>query len=541
MNKHLKKILFYIQAIYIQAKQWFFELSKRNQVIAIVTAIVVVYGILHLFTRASIPPTIAPSARAVTLVSVSDIVNNTTPLPLLGSVTSRNEAVIRAESSGKLTRVYKKLGDRVVAGQVIGEFENSGERAAVLQAEGAYDAAKAGRDIAVINTKTTISSLGDTKANALNTIFSAYNTMDDVIHVKTDAAYTNPRNNDISFALSVPDATLTLSLEAKRKAIESMLVARNTRNKTLSTNSDLLAELGIVSAEAQTIKTYLDDLAQAYAKALVDTNYSQAAIDGGKANVGIARSSISATIATLTGSKTSLVAGLAAEEIAGRTAGSEGNQTQVRSADAQVKSALGSYNAALSRLEKTVIRSPITGTLNSLTIQTGDYVNQSTQVAVVSNNGALEVISYVNEDDAKRIAVNDSVTIDNDTKGVVTRIAPGIDPVTRKIEVRIGITSTSTTVINGQSVNVEISHTSTAKKVTNGPIVIPISAVKITPQGSYIFTYTASSSSVAAVPVTLGVLSGDSVEIKTGLTMDMSIVKDARGLKDGTVVSLLSQ
>ena len=37
------------------------------------------------------------------------------------------------------------------AGQVIAEFENSGERASVLQAEGAYDAAKAARDLARIN------------------------------------------------------------------------------------------------------------------------------------------------------------------------------------------------------------------------------------------------------------------------------------------------------------------------------------------------------------------------------------------------------
>ena len=36
--------------------------------------------------------------------------------------------------------VYKKLGDYVNAGEVIAEFENSGERAQVLQAEGAYDA-----------------------------------------------------------------------------------------------------------------------------------------------------------------------------------------------------------------------------------------------------------------------------------------------------------------------------------------------------------------------------------------------------------------
>ena len=60
--------------------------------------------------------------RGVTLSSVAELSLNTSPLPLLGTVTSRSEANIRAESSGKLVAVYRKLGDYVSAGQVIAEF-----------------------------------------------------------------------------------------------------------------------------------------------------------------------------------------------------------------------------------------------------------------------------------------------------------------------------------------------------------------------------------------------------------------------------------
>jgi len=50
---------------------------------------------------------------------------------------------------------------------------------------------------------------------------------------------------------------------------------------------------------------------------------------------------------------------MAAQEVAGKTSGN--TNVNVTSSDAQVKQAQGAYNAALSRLEKTVIRSSITG------------------------------------------------------------------------------------------------------------------------------------------------------------------------------------
>lgn len=535
MNKHLEKIIGDAKDIRRQSWTWYKEQPRWKQaVIAIVLVVVIVF----LFKALKGTPEVAEVAKAprtVKLALVSDLANGDSSLPLLGTVTSTSEATIRAESSGKLTRVYKKLGDSVVAGQVIAEFENSGERAAVLQAEGVYDAAKAARDIARINSGTTNSSAIDVKNSAINAISSAYINMDDIIHVKTDSIYTNPRNQDVHFVMSVPDANLTLSIEAKRRMIEKMLVEREAKNRTLTTNSDLLSELTVVQAEAQTVKTYLDDLATAYTKALADNNYSTGAIEAGKASVSVSRSTLSGTISSLVSARSSLNASLAAQEVAGKTSGDV--SASVTASDAQVKQAQGAYNAALSRLEKTVIRSPITGTLNSLSIETGDFVSSFTEVAVVSNNGALEVVSYVTEDDAKRIAVGSPVTIDASVKGIVTRIASAIDPRTKKIEVRVGITDKAATLVNGQSVRIDISRAITKISATSGPIQIPLSALKLTPNGAYVFTLSATSS-LQSIKVTEGAILGEEIQILSGLTGSESIVTDARGLKDGMVVTL---
>lgn len=538
MNIHLQKIGLYIKGIYSQLKSIFLELP-RNQKIAVIVILLIVISILGrlLFSESEIAEEITAQERAVTVRLVSDISNKESSIPLLGIVTSTSEATVRAESSGKLTRVYKKLGDTVYAGQIIAEFDNSGERASLLQAEGVYDAAKASRDITKINNTNTGSSLSEAKNSALNTIASAYNAMDDSVRAKTDAAYTSPRQDRVEFNLSVPDSVLISNLESKRVSIEKILLARDTRNRTLTVENDLLTELTTIQKEAELIKTYLDDLSTAYSKAIVDDKHSQAVLDGGKASVNAARSQVSSTLSSLSGARSALTGSMNAEAITGTISGTG----STGAADAQVKQAQGAYNAALSRLEKTVIRSPITGTLNSLTIQTGDFVSQFTEVAVVSNNGALEVLSYVTEEDAKRIFVGSEVTIDNTIKGVITRVAPALDPRTKKIEVRVGIRDTKASLTNGQSVRISITNTKSTKTVStaaNSIIKIPISALKLTPNGAFVFTISTTST---LIPITVreGAILGEEIQIISGLTGNEEIVTDARGLKAGMTVTVI--
>lgn len=524
-----------MRGILSQLKQWFLELSKIMQIVDVVLLIVIIVVFIRFIRGSEDIPVVNQTTRSVKVAKVADLSNTDNNLPLLGMVTSTSEATVRAEVGGRLNRVYKKLGDTIVAGEIIAEFENSGERAAVLQAEGVYDSAKAARDIAKINSGTTLSSLTEAKTSALNIIGSSYVSMDDAIRVKTDGAYTNPRDANVRFAVAVPDANLTLSLEARRRTIEAMLITRESRNKMLNSNTDLVSELSAIQSEAQTIKSYLDDLATAYSKALPDNNYSQTAIDANKLNVSSARTSITNTISSISSSRSTLNASIGAQAVADKTTGTA--VTNVTSADASVKQALGAYNGALSRLEKTIIRSPITGTLNSLSIQTGDFVSAFTVVAVVSNNKALEVVSYVNEDDAKRVQVGNEVLIDNQTKGVITRVAPAIDPITKKIEVRVGIIDKTSTLVNGQSVRIIVTKGKQSVSNTAGPIKIPLSSLKLTPNGAFVFTVS-STSSLVSIPVKEGAILGDEIQIISGLSGDETIVTDARGLKTNMVVTV---
>jgi RND family efflux transporter MFP subunit len=214
------------------------------------------------------------------------------------------------------------------------------------------------------------------------------------------------------------------------------------------------------------------------------------------------------------------------------------------SSDATVKIAQGSYYSALARLSKTIVRSPITGTINSMDVKTGDYLTPSQQIAVVSNNGALEVTTYISSEDAKRVNVGGEATLNQNISAVVTRVASAIDPRTRKIEVKLGIKNDNKTLINGQSVKVEIKGLDFAKNikpkvntVTSQALKVFLSSVKITPRGNFVFTIN-EDFTLKAVNVELGRIVNDMVEIRTGLNAEDRIVKDARGLKEGNKVEI---
>ncbi len=113
--------------------------------------------------------------------------------------------------------------------------------------------------------------------------------------------------------------------------------------------------------------------------------------------------------------------------------------TAVSATQAAITQAQGALAAARAALERSIIRAPISGTINSLSLKRGDFIQMTAPVLTVANNHALEVIAYITATDAPRIAVGGKAILEGDISGVITRIAPALDPLTKKIEVRIGL------------------------------------------------------------------------------------------------------
>lgn len=473
--------------------------------------------------------------REVTLASVGALTSNSAPLPVIGEVTSATEADIRAEAGGRITGVYAKLGDFVGAGKILAETENRSQRAALLQAEGAFDAAKASLSKVqggTRNEQLAVLEAGyeSAKGGAVTTLLSAYASVDSAVKDTADQMFSGIELGQVQFTVLTSNQTRENDLESRRSALSPILVRQAGTSKNLNASVDLNAELDRTEKEVRDARTFIDILIAALNDAIPSDTTDAGDIAAFKAAASGARSSLTGTLSAITGAR----AGLETSK-KGLEQGVTGAQSEdIAAAQAVAKQAEGAYNAALAMLEKTRIRTPISGSLNNLSIKTGDFVAPQQQVAVVSNNRALEILTYISESDRDTVVAGKNVLIEGKITGTITRVAPALDPVTRRIEVRVGIPADAA-LSSGQSVRLEIERGASEQiKAPTGPISVPISAVKIEATRTIVFTL--DDGALTAHSVELGPLLGDKVQILSGIERDWYIVTDARGLKEGQAV-----
>ncbi len=518
-----------------------------------IVVLIIIVASVHYATRSSTSAATDTTAGIshVQLESVASLSSPSGPLPVVGKVTSESQATILAQTSGEITSLNVSIGSQVGAGQIIAEFSNASQQAAVLQAQGQYAAAQAALATAQGSTAANSSLTSSQATNAAQTagtsaiasLQSTYAALDDAVHSKADTLFTNPRSTSVTptFNLIIPDNQLQVNLVNERIALTATLADASTQASSSST-APIDARISALTSDAQAVASFLNDIVQATNEAEVTQSTSASVITADQASMGAARTEVVSAIASLTAEKSSYDAAQTSSQTAANSAGS-GTQNSIAAAQAQVQEALGSLDAAKAALENTIARSPISGAVVSLPVTQGTYVSAYSQVAQVSNPNALEIDTYVTPDDAKTLAVGSKATIEGGASGVITSIAPAIDPTTDEIEVKIGITGGATTLTDGDTVTVSLARSQTAVATSqtsaSNAITIPITAAKITPQGPVVFTV--SSSTLVSNPITLGTILGDQVQVVSGLTPEMNIVQDARGLSSGQQVIVDTQ
>jgi len=226
-------------------------------------------------------------------------------------------------------------------------------------------------------------------------------------------------------------------------------------------------------------------------------------------------------------------------------------QQQLDGARFNISSAEARLKEARENLLKTTIYSPMDGIISKLSVELGERVVGTTQMAGtemfrVANFDEMEVLVDVNENDIIRLNPGDSAKItvdaymDRDFWGVVTEVAnsskssatASLDQATTfEVKVRIAPESYSDLMAEGvspfrpgMSASVQIQTT----KVEN-VLALPVSAITsrsdLSQEGgkAFVFTYDPSTQTVSATPVKTGIQDMANIEIKEGLS-DSTIV-----------------
>jgi len=446
------------------------------------------------------------SGRIVTLASVGELSGTGGSVDLIGTVRSVTEANILAQNGGTVRSVRTRLGANVPAGFIIAELENAAERAVVLQAEGAYDAAVAARSA---------QSLPDTQESARDTYRSVFTTLDTTLENDIDTFYGGPSATGPTL-LIYPDVEERNRLSRERARINTLMKGFEANVATANSRSPqvLLDEAESITRQVQTFVNQLADAAN---------QRDSRATAAQTAALASARTDVNGVLSTIATARASLRTGTVSV-----TAG----------ADASIKQALGSLRGAQAALEKTVVRAPIGGQVNFLPIRVGDYVTGLQHVATVAQNGALEIVAYVSEDNRDLLVAGGRVIVDTKYEGVITSVAPALDPTTKQIEVHVAVTGASE-LVNGKSVHMALPDLA-PREVTvavEGPILLPLASVKLRAGDRIVFSV-GEDNRLVANAVEVGEVRGDRIEIRTPLPKELRIVADARGLAEGEQVQV---
>jgi len=488
---------------------------------AAIVVVIIAARVVFLEQKKTEQVPVEQAPRAVQVARVLDISQDRLPLPAVGRVVSQSEVVLRSEAAGEVVRVTKSFGDFVRAGEIVAEVNNASQRAEVLRAQGVLQGAQA-------NVLKLQGGSRESETLIREAVRTAYTVADDAVRNKADQLIDNP---ETSPRITIASSNYFIRQDAERTR-ESLTVLFREWSSSIQTmphdaNTDMLvAHVLTAQANLETVRSFLDDMAIVTASLESHGALSQGTIDKWRSDISMARSNVNATLNTLISSYNSLRSQIGADT---------GRGEDVLLAQAQVTQAEAGVLSAQAALEKTIVRSPISGEINQISISRGDFVSSFEEVAKVANNNALEIITFVSEEERKVVSVGTTVRIDRQYDGVITRIAPAIDQATGKIEVAVGVDGV-TTLINGQSVSLDIERTLQTVASTD-VITVPITSLKLTAEGAFVFTVT-DNNAVVAHQVEIGSIIGEKIIVTDGLTLDMNIVLDARGLQDGQVVSI---
>ncbi len=468
------------------------------------------------------------------------------------------------------------------AKQQLEDMKNGGRPEEVAQAQLSVDLAKSAVDDAFENHRNTVSqNTNNHNSNLENAVLSVQSAqfLEDGL-LEQNLATVFDSNDDYRPFPIIKDKSLETDVIFARRNVETRL--NKWRDETASLdakNKDtVLAALDKAKAELTIFLNFLDLTGDALDNAHPSLNYDQSQIASAISTVNQARSSVKSQIDLMVSTRQAVFnqditnkkaldaaqtqinqaessyknakeqlqivqKGATSEQIAiqesvvrqaeQRLLISENGARpeDIRLQQASIAQARASLALASANRDKAIIKAPIDGKVTYLPVEISDIVNSSAIIVSLANQGGLQVEAYITEDERSFVEIGNLVTINENYEGIVQEISPALDPVNKKIEVTITVTSEETTLTLGETVRLEIQKVSPDQSVLK----VPLSTVKLQAEGALVFVVNAEGR-LETVNVEIGDVTANKIEIISPLPEGSLLVQDARGLKVGQEV-----
>src|SRR3989344_4939293 len=463
-----------------------------------------------------------------------------------GTVVAADDVDLGFTQSGRISRIYVKVGDTVATGKILAEIDNSDARAAVLQRQAAVEAEEARlrsleegtrpEELAVAQAEveSAEATLAQRNQGVVDAIESAYSESDDAVRNQFDQFLTNPRSADPKVDFLSTNSQVISTIESNRPLVEMALTSWQTEILSLSPSSDLPKAIEYAQKNLSSVSSLLSAAATALNNAIPSSATTQSEINGYVTDIAAARSAINTAMSSLTTAATTRTSALAAlnaaqKNLALKRAGTTGANIDVQKAQVRVAEAL--LADARAALQKTLIFAPFRGIVTRVDVTAGEIVSPNgTEISMISTD-AFEIETFVPEINIPLLSVGNPGVVTLDAYGADAPFEARIVSIDPAQTVRDGV-STYRAILqfNTQDPRIKSGMTASVAITTqerDGVISVPQGIIilregkKFVPvkEGENIVereVTTGSVSSIGSVEILSGLVNGDVVVLSSG-------------------------
>jgi len=324
---------------------------------------------------------------------------------------------------------------------------------------------------------------------------------------------------------------LVHTASVERQTVRELVETAGTVGPSLGAEAQVAAQ--VTGTVVNVLKDEGEEVAASEAVLEIDASVLREEAREAEAEVGRAQADEELNRKKLARAKSLFARGIvAAKEAAEAEAGhTEAAQTLAR--------ARATLRVARLQEDRSVVRSPVQGTLLHRLVSPGQYVQPETVLFTVAPMAHLDLSCVVPASELARLHVGEEAEIDcpgpddADRIGEIRLIAPALDPGSGTATVRVAMANVARAVRPGMLCRARI-----VAARHDAALVVPVSAVTFAETGRKGTVAVVDGDSVAHVKeVTTGIREGDRVEIVQGLEDGNRVVSEGSyGLADGTKV-----
>ena len=486
----------------------------------------------------------------------------------IGTVSSGEDVSIIPMVSGEITDVYVEVGDRVEAGQLLAQIDDTNARMQLNSATAGYNSAVAAAqqttgaswDMQTMSTEASIAQMQDAINNYYQQIDSAEQSMnklsDQIADLKQQRADLEDQSDQISDGIDQAERAMNAAQTkyytalAMRSQMETYGVTDEVSLMQLemidptaaATIRQSLLSQGLTMADVSDsgialLKSAYDDASTAYNTLASNT----ATVASGLSGIDTAIAQCESGIDQYQNAIQQYLAAIRTYEqnldLAKQSAVLTDTQLKDETQavlNAQINAAGVGVQSAREALEYYRLTSPIDGVVTAVSVQRYGMAAPGYAAFTVSNQDAMTVTFSVSQSVRDSLRVGEQVSVSGNGKtfkGAITEIAFAASPYSGLFPVKVSVPGSRNQLMTGTSASV-IANTYSSQP---GALLVPYDAVYYEDNQAYVFC--AVDGVAQRRDVTVGLYSDDTAAITSGLfALDQVIVSWSPRLREGAAV-----